>query len=310
MLSRSSKGFLRRRGQRGSCFSRFLTTTTIGNREPQIKIVEVGPRDGLQNERKLVSTKDKISLCKMLFDAGCPFVEAGAFVSKKWVPAMADSMEVMEGLRAWRKAQNLTEPEKLILSCLTPNLVGFEHAVESGANEVAVFGSASEEFSQRNINATISESLQRFKQVAEKSKELNVPMRGYVSCVLVIFYTLMHCLFWFHFVAKFWSEKQEGSFSHPLHHFFVFFIQGCPYQGNVSPSEVAKVSEKLLALGCHEISLGDTIGVGTPATTKAMIEAVQVSTRLLGFGLLWRTLWCASSMEPTHCTIIERFLPC
>lgn len=210
----------------GSKSRRFLATLPKSNHD--VKIVEVGPRDGLQNERQKVSTSDKIRLIQMLAESGCSFIESGAFVSKKWVPTMENSGKVMEGLREWHQR------EDVVLSCLTPNRKGFELAMEAKADEVAIFGSASEEFSQRNINCSIEESLERFGQVAALANDANIPLRGYVSCVL-----------------------------------------GCPYQGSVNPSDVARVTEKLIGLGCHEVSLGDTIGAGTPGTTKDVLEAVQ-----------------------------------
>lgn len=196
-------------------------------RNHDVKIVEVGPRDGLQNEKEIVSTNDKIQLIQKLADAGCTYIETGAFVSKKWVPNMADSDLVMEGLKKGKS-------DDLIFSCLTPNMKGLEQAIQAQAGEIAIFGSASEEFSQRNINCSIKESLERFAEVAKKASELNIPIRGYVSCVM-----------------------------------------GCPYQGEVKPSEVARVTEKLFELGCHEVSLGDTIGIGTPGKTIDMLEAVE-----------------------------------
>ena len=169
-----------------------------------IKIVEVGPRDGLQNEPQNVSRKDKIKLVTLLADAGCSFIEAGAFVSKKWVPNMADSLEVMEGLREWKTQQFATtiiandnkeatvdnhpfssSLQWPVLSCLTPNARGLDLAVQARADEIAIFGSASEEFSQRNINCSIEESLERFAEVAEQANQRKLPVRGYVSCVLV-----------------------------------------------------------------------------------------------------------------------------
>lgn len=204
------------------------------SRKFDIKIVEVGARDGLQNEKQMVSAENKVALIKRLRGAGCSFIESGAFVSKKMVPSMSNSLEVMKELQEWRKSEKSAGKEQLVLSCLTPNIKGFDDAVEAGADEVAIFGSASEAFSQKNINCSIDDSIKRFEQIAERAKKLEIPMRGYVSCV-----------------------------------------NGCPYQGEVSPSDVARVTEKLAALGCHEISLGDTIGIGTPGTTKRMLEAVQ-----------------------------------
>jgi hydroxymethylglutaryl-CoA lyase len=203
----------------------------------RVKIVEVGPRDGLQNEPQNVTTKDKIALIQKLSQAGCQHIEATAFVSPKWVPQMADSAEVMKGLDFTD-----TATQKPKISCLVPNVQGFQRALQAGADEVAVFGAASETFSQRNINCSIDESLERFRAVLEEARVHDIPVRGYVSCVL-----------------------------------------GCPYQGFVAPDDVARVAASLVDLGCHEISLGDTIGVGTPAATIAMLDAVQtvVDTEIL-----------------------------
>ncbi len=190
----------------------------------RVKIVEVGPRDGLQNERASVPTATKIELIDRLTDAGLPAIEATAFVSPKWVPQMADNAQVLAGIR--RKAG-------VAYPVLVPNMKGFEAALAAGAEEVAVFGAATETFSQKNTNCSIAESLERFEPVARAAQAHGVRVRGYVSCVL-----------------------------------------GCPYEGAVAPSKVADVAERLYALGCYEISLGDTIGVGTPGKAKAMIEAV------------------------------------
>jgi len=188
-----------------------------------VRIVEVGPRDGLQNEPGEVATAVKIELIERLADAGLPAVEATAFVSPKWIPQMADHTEVLEGIR--RKA-GVSYP------VLTPNLKGFEAARAAGATEVAIFGAASEAFSRKNINCSIAESLDRFRPLVAEAKKHGIKVRGYVSCVL-----------------------------------------GCPYEGEVSPQRVADVAGELYDMGCYEVSLGDTIGVGTPARTKAMIEA-------------------------------------
>lgn len=179
---------------------RTLTTkeTVILPRNHDIKIVEVGPRDGLQNEPNLVATGDKIQLVKMLADAGCSYIEAGSFVSKEWVPNMADSQAVLEGLGEWKKQQQQQQQSAdgrnhplPVLSCLTPNRQGFDQAVQLGnaVDEIAIFGSASEAFSQKNINCSIQESLDRFAEVAEQARAHNIPMRGYVSCVLVRIFT-------------------------------------------------------------------------------------------------------------------------
>jgi hydroxymethylglutaryl-CoA lyase len=187
------------------------------------KIVEVGPRDGLQNEPGEVPTAVKVELIERLADAGLSSVEATAFVSPKWVPQMADHTEVLERIR---RKPGVSYP------VLTPNLKGFEAARAAGATEVAIFGAASEAFSRKNINCSIAESLERFRPVAEAAKRNDVKVRGYVSCVL-----------------------------------------GCPYEGDVAPQRVAEVAGELYDMGCYEVSLGDTIGTGTPGKTKAMIEA-------------------------------------
>jgi len=188
-----------------------------------VRIVEVGPRDGLQNEPGSVPTAIKVELIERLADAGLPAVEATAFVSPKWVPQMADHTEVLERVR---RKPGVSYP------VLTPNLKGFEGARAAGAKEVAVFGAASEAFSKKNINCSIAESFERFGPILEAAKKADVLVRGYVSCVL-----------------------------------------GCPYEGEVKPQKVAEVAGALYDMGCYEVSLGDTIGVGTPGKTKAMIEA-------------------------------------
>jgi hydroxymethylglutaryl-CoA lyase len=190
----------------------------------KVRIVEVGPRDGLQNEKQEVPTKVKLELIERLADAGLPAVEATAFVSPKWIPQMADHTEVLEGIH---RKPGVSYP------VLTPNLKGFEAARAAGATEVAIFGAASESFSKKNINCSIAESLERFRPVADAAREANVKVRGYISCVL-----------------------------------------GCPYEGEIAPQKVAEVAQALYDMGCYEISLGDTIGTGTPGKTKAMIEAV------------------------------------
>ncbi len=195
------------------------------NHKPkQVKIVEVGPRDGLQNEKELVSTEVKIELINRLSDTGLTTIEASAFVSLKWVPQMADASDVLAGI-------NRHPP--ISYPVLTPNMKGLERAIEAGVKEIAVFGAASESFSQKNINCSIKESLQRFVPVIEAAQKADIRVRGYVSCVL-----------------------------------------GCPYEGHISPEKVAYVSRELFDMGCSEISLGDTIGVGTPLSTRDMIEIV------------------------------------
>jgi isopropylmalate/homocitrate/citramalate synthase len=189
----------------------------------RVRIVEVGPRDGLQNEPGEVPTAVKLELIERLADAGLPAVEATAFVSPKWVPQMADHTEVLERIR---RRPGVSYP------VLTPNLKGFEAARAAGAAQVALVGAASEAFSRKNINCSIEESLDRFRPIAVEAKKHAIKVRGYVSCVL-----------------------------------------GCPYEGEVKPERVADVAAALHEMGCYEVSLGDTIGVGTPGRTKAMIEA-------------------------------------
>ncbi len=188
-----------------------------------VKIVEVGPRDGLQNEPREVPTAVKVELIERLAEAGLPSVEATAFVSPKWVPQMADHTEVLERIR---RKPGVSYP------VLTPNLKGFEAARAAGATEVAIFGAASEAFSRKNINCSIAESLERFAPIVEAASDNGIKVRGYISCVL-----------------------------------------GCPYEGEIDPARVADVAAALHEMGCYEISLGDTIGVGTPRKAKAMIEA-------------------------------------
>lgn len=190
----------------------------------QVKIVEVGPRDGLQNEKQLIPTSTKITLINDLVDAGLTYIEAGSFVNPKWVPQMADSADVFSGIN--RKA-NVT------YAALIPNLQGFERAITVNANEVAIFAAASEAFSQKNINCSIAESLKRFEPVIEAAKEKNIPVRGYISCVA-----------------------------------------GCPYSGRVEFEQVANIANDLLSMGCYEISLGDTIGVGTAGQIQQLINTV------------------------------------
>lgn len=189
-----------------------------------VKIVEVGPRDGLQNEKQPVPTAVKIELIRRLAETGLSAIEATAFVSPKWVPQMADNAEVMAQIE---RRPGLSYP------VLVPNEKGLEAALAAGAREVAVFGAASEAFSRKNINCSMAESLDRFRPVAAAAQAAGVSVRGYVSCVL-----------------------------------------GCPYQGEVVPAAVADMAWALHEMGCYEISLGDTIGIGTPEKTKAMLAAV------------------------------------
>jgi hydroxymethylglutaryl-CoA lyase len=189
-----------------------------------VRLVEVGPRDGLQNEASPISVEDKVRLVDALSASGLRYIEVGSFVSPKWVPQMAGSAEVFA--RIQRKAG-------VTYAALTPNLKGLEDALACGVKEVAVFAAASEAFSQRNINCSIGESLARFVPLMELAQVHGVQVRGYVSCVL-----------------------------------------GCPYEGHVPPERVASVARELISMGCYEVSLGDTIGTGTPNATRALFEAV------------------------------------
>ena len=190
----------------------------------RVFIIDVGPRDGLQAEKELVSTETKIELVDRLTEAGLPSVEAGAFVSPKWVPQMADTAEVLAGI---------TQRDGTRYPVLVPNEKGLERALKSGVGEIAIFGAASETFSQKNINCSIEESIERFQPVAQKAQDSGIEVRGYISCVL-----------------------------------------GCPYEGDVALENVVRVARALDAIGCYEISLGDTIGVGTPTRARAMVDAV------------------------------------
>ncbi|MGE8303530.1 MAG: hydroxymethylglutaryl-CoA lyase [Pseudomonas kermanshahensis] len=190
-----------------------------------VRLVEVGARDGLQNERLTLSPQIRVQLLLRLADAGLQTLEAGAFVSPRWVPQMAGSDEVFKALPvrpgvAW--------------TALVPNLKGLEAAIAAGCREVAVFAAASEAFSQRNLNCSIDQSLRQYQQVLVRAREAGVSVRGYVSCVM-----------------------------------------GCPFSGPVKPQAVAAVSASLFGMGCYEISLGDTIGAGTPAATRALIQACR-----------------------------------
>jgi hydroxymethylglutaryl-CoA lyase len=192
----------------------------------QVTIVEVGPRDGLQNEKGSLPAKTKIDLVNALSETGLSRIEAGSFVSPKWVPQMASSDDVFLGI---------DRQHQVTYSALTPNMKGFEAAVKVNAQEVAVFGAASEAFSQKNINCSIDESLSRFSPIFDRAKSLGIPVRAYVSCVL-----------------------------------------GCPYQGDVEASEVIRVCNTLIDMGAYEVSLGDTIGVGTPLKTQQLLQACLV----------------------------------
>ena len=189
-----------------------------------VRLVEVGPRDGLQNEKQPISVADKVRLVDDLSAAGLSYIEVGSFVSPKWVPQMAGSAEVFAQIR---------QQPGITYAALTPNLKGFEGALAAEVREVAVFAAASEAFSQKNINCSISESLARFGPVMEAAKANDIRVRGYVSCVL-----------------------------------------GCPYDGTINPQQVAAVAAELFAMGCYEVSLGDTVGTGTPGATRQLIEVV------------------------------------
>ncbi|MBD8877248.1 hydroxymethylglutaryl-CoA lyase [Roseibium polysiphoniae] len=189
-----------------------------------VTIFEMGPRDGLQNEAVFVPTEDKIKLVDMLSDCGFRKIEVTSFVSPKWVPQMADAKEVLEGIY---------RHPSIFYTALTPNVKGYNAAKKASADEVAIFGSASEGFSKKNINCSVAESIERFKPLVEKAHEDSMPVRGYISCVT-----------------------------------------DCPYDGATPPEEVARVAGLFMDLGCYEISLGDTIGSGTPETISTMLEAV------------------------------------
>ena len=190
----------------------------------QVRIVEVGPRDGLQNEKAIIPTADKIELIDRLSATGLRSIEATSFVSPKWVPQLADAAEVFSGIH---RREGVSYP------VLVPNLQGYERAIAVGATEVAVFSAASEAFNRKNINASIDESIERFLPVLERAGADGVKVRGYVSTVL-----------------------------------------GCPYQGDVPVADVVRVARRMHALGCYEVSLGDTIGIGTPGKARAMLRAV------------------------------------
>ncbi len=189
-----------------------------------VRIFEMGPRDGLQNEAALISTANKVRLVDQLSDCGFDHIEVTSFVSPKWVPQMADAAEVLAGI---------SRKPGVAYTALTPNMRGYQGALAASADEVAVFGSASEGFSRANINAGIDESLERFRPLVAQALQDGIPVRGYVSCVVK-----------------------------------------CPYDGAVEPAAVARVAKALLEMGCYEISLGDTIGAGTPETVARMLEAV------------------------------------
>ena len=189
-----------------------------------VRIVEVGPRDGLQNEKQAIETTTKIELIERLTDAGLRYIEAGSFVNPALIPQMASSEDVFN---------KISRTSGVTYAALTPNIKGFERALAAKANEVAIFAAASEAFSHKNINCSIDESLARFIPVMEAAKAHDIPVRGYVSCVV-----------------------------------------GCPYEGDVDPEIVRHISDQLINMGCYEISLGDTIGVGTAGSVRKLIETV------------------------------------
>jgi hydroxymethylglutaryl-CoA lyase len=190
-----------------------------------VTIVEVGPRDGLQNEKQTLPAATKIELINRLANCGVAVIEAGSFVSPKWVPQMADTEAVLAGLKPLTGTR---------LPVLVPNMAGFERAINSGAGEIAVFTAASESFSKRNTNCTIAQSLTRLESVIQAAHNSGIPVRAYVSCVL-----------------------------------------GCPYEGAIEADVVKSICEQLMQLGCDEISLGDTIGVGTPALANKLVQTVS-----------------------------------
>ncbi|QUM76284.1 hydroxymethylglutaryl-CoA lyase [Moritella sp. 24] len=201
-----------------------LVADKINQLPDKVKIVEVGPRDGLQNEIE-ISLSDKISLINILSNTGLTMIESGSFVSPKWVPQMANSGELFKRIKRNRG---------ITYSALTPNLIGLNAAIAANVDEVAIFGSASESFSRKNINCSINESLQLFEPVVTQALAAGLRVRGYISCTL-----------------------------------------GCPYEGYISINKVAKVAQQLHDMGCYQISLGDTVGVGTPESAKSMINAVS-----------------------------------
>ncbi|KAK7091258.1 hydroxymethylglutaryl-CoA lyase, mitochondrial-like [Littorina saxatilis] len=209
----------------GKRFCRSYSQVGMAGLPTFVKIVEVGPRDGLQNEKNIVPTSVKVEFINKLSETGLPVIEVSSFVSPKWVPQMSDHNEVFAAIKR--------KPD-VVYSALTPNVKGLESALEAKASEVAIFGAASESFSKKNINCSIEESLSRFQAVLIRAKEANIRVRGYVSCVL-----------------------------------------GCPYEGSIKPEKVAEVARKMYELGCYEISLGDTIGIGTPLAMRQLISVVS-----------------------------------
>lgn len=206
-----------------------------------VSVVEVGPRDGLQNEKAVLPVDAKVALINALTDAGLKAVECGSFVSPKWVPQMADTAVVLARIR---RVPGVSYP------VLVPNVKGLEAAIHAGAEEIAIFAAASETFSQRNINCSVAESLVRLRSVAESALSHGIKVRGYVSCVL-----------------------------------------GCPYEGEVAVSAVARVANELHEMGCYEVSLGDTIGVGTPLKAQNMIEAVATHVPITRLAVHFHDTW-------------------
>ena len=213
----------------------------MGHLPAAVRIVEVGPRDGLQNEKHIVATADKVELINRLSATGLRSIEATSFVSPKWVPQLADAAEVFSTIQ---RRPGVSYP------VLVPNEAGYERARAVGAEEIAVFTAASEAFNRRNINASIDESLRRFEPVLARAREDGVRVRGYVSTVL-----------------------------------------GCPYQGEVPVAEVVRVSRVLHQMGCHEISLGDTIGTGTPHAARAMLRAVAAEVPMRALAVHFHDTW-------------------
>jgi hydroxymethylglutaryl-CoA lyase len=200
-----------------------------------VRIVEVGPRDGLQNEKTPIGVADRIAFIEQLIAAGLHTVEVGAFVSPKAIPQMVNSDQVLRGVNHHPDSE---------FHVLVPNEKGYEAARAAGASVIAVFASASEGFSRANINCSVAESIERFKPVVERARADGVKVRGYISCVL-----------------------------------------GCPFDGEVKPSAVVNVADMLWELGCYEISLGDTIGVGTPLKAKALLRAVAGTVPIAGLAM-------------------------
>lgn len=216
-----------------------------------VTLVEMGPRDGLQNEANLVAAKDKIALVDLLSQTGLTRIEVTSFVSPKWVPQMADAAEVLAGI---------TRAPTIRYSALTPNMRGLDAALAAGAQEVAVFASASEGFSQHNINCAVAESFTRFAPILTAAGQANIPVRGYVSCVT-----------------------------------------DCPYDGPTPPARVAEVTDRLLDMGCFEVSLGDTIGAGTLETVGTMLDAVLKTAK---------PSQLAGHFHDTHATALENIEVC